>query len=77
MAAVREKYGSEALDSSESSSSSEVEDEDAEALTSDVERDFLRTLSLLKSKDPSIYDAQTKFFSEGEFNGRVVNVKGG
>ena len=63
---MRDKYGKEAVDSSGDSSSSEVEDEDAEALTSDVERDFLRTLSLLKSKDPSIYDSQTKFFFQGK-----------
>ena len=48
-----------------SSSDSEIEDEDAEALTSDVERDFLRTLSLLKSKDPSIYDSASQFYSHG------------
>ena len=56
---VRDKYGGD-LDSS---SSSEEEDEAAEGLTSDVERDFLRTLSLLKSKDPSIYDSQKQFYT--------------
>ena len=58
---MKDKYGEDVLNSSSESSSSE-EDEDAEALTSDVERDFFRTLSLLKSKDPSIYDSQTQFF---------------
>lgn len=58
---MREKYG----DVDTSSSSSEEEDEDAEGLTTDVQRDFLRTLSLLKSKDPSIYDSQSQFYSEG------------
>ena len=50
---------------SSSESSSEEEDEDAEALTPQVERDFLRTLSLIKSKDPRIYDKGVSFFSKG------------
>ncbi len=57
---MRDKYGEESV---ESSSSSEEEDENAVELTSDVERDFLRTLSLLKSKDPSIYDVQREFYT--------------
>lgn len=56
---VRDKYGEDV------DSSSSEEDEEAEGLTSDVERDFLRTLSLLKSKDPSIYDSHSEFYSHG------------
>ena len=33
-------------------------------LTAEVEKDFLRTLSLIHSKDPSIYDKQTTFFKK-------------
>ena len=67
---VRDKYGDVAVKqledgSSCSESSSEEEDEDAEALTPQVERDFLRTLSLIKSKDPRIYDKEVSFFTEG------------
>lgn len=51
--------------SSSESSSGEEEDEEAEALTPQVERDFLRTLSLIKSKDPRIYDKEISFFSKG------------
>lgn len=57
---MRDKYGEYPAESS--SSSSEEEDENAEGLTSDLERDFLRTLSLLKSKDPSIYNSKTEFY---------------
>ena len=59
--AVREKYG-DILSGSSSESSSDEEDEDGEGITSDVERDFLRTLSLIKNKDPAIYDASTTFY---------------
>ena len=53
------------LEGESESSSSEEEDEEAEAFTPQVEKDFLRTLSLIKSKDPSIYDSKVMFFSKG------------
>ena len=34
----------------------------AQMLTADVEKDFLRTLSLIHSRDPRIYDNKTQFF---------------
>ncbi|KAI5718592.1 hypothetical protein M8J77_023608 [Diaphorina citri] len=49
-----------------SSSSSEEEDEYGKELTLDVEKKFLKTLQSLKTKDPSIYDAQVKFFDTPE-----------
>ena len=43
--------------------SESTEDEEAEELTEEVEKDFFRTLSMLKSKDPRIYDGKTNFFA--------------
>lgn len=67
---MRDKYGDVGVKQLEegeesSDSSSEEEDEYAEALTPQVERDFLRTLSLIKSKDPRIYDKEVSFFKGG------------
>ncbi|XP_045158400.2 protein KRI1 homolog [Mercenaria mercenaria] len=59
---LKDKYGDE--EESEDSSSSESEDEDAEALTEQLERDWLRTLSALKSKDPRIYQKDVKFYHD-------------
>ncbi len=58
---MKEKYGDAALEDS-SESSSEEEDEDGEGWTGDMEKQFLRTLSLIKNKDPSIYDTATTFY---------------
>ncbi|KAG1650987.1 Protein KRI1 [Nymphon striatum] len=54
-----------------SSDSESSEDEDAEVgseLTPDVEKQFIKTLGLLKKKDPRIYDKNTVFFEEKEEN---------
>jgi len=57
---LKNKYGENYLEDSESSSSSD--DEDAVELTEEVEKDFFKTLSYLKTKDPKIYDSNVSFF---------------
>ncbi|KAH3721145.1 protein KRI1 homolog [Dreissena polymorpha] len=58
---LKDKYGDEG---DSGSSSSETEDDDAEALTDELERDWLRTLAALKSKDPKIYQKDFRFFND-------------
>nr|CAG4641688.1 EOG090X05XL [Eurycercus lamellatus] len=68
---LKDKYGEGAAmqlaangsDDESSSSTSESED-DGEAWGSDVEKKFFQTLASLKTKDPSIYDTETKFFDK-------------
>ncbi|GFX99766.1 protein KRI1 [Trichonephila clavipes] len=48
-------------DLSKEISESSSESEEVEPV---IEKDFLKTLSLLKSKDPRIYDEKVEFFTE-------------
>lgn len=48
----------------EDSSSSSSDDEDGVELTEEIERDFFKTLSYLKNKDPRIYNENVKFFQD-------------
>jgi protein KRI1 len=53
-----------ALDDSESSSDDEEEDEHAVLLTRKIDRLVHKTITALRTKDPSIYDKETKFFED-------------
>lgn len=64
---VKTKYGdhftANSKDLSDDSSSSE-DDEDGRELTEEFEKDFFKTLSCLKNKDPKIYDDKVVFFED-------------
>lgn len=60
---MRDLHGDVSLSSS--SSPSESEDEEG-AWSHQTESDFFRTLSLLKKKDPLVYNKNASFFSVGE-----------
>ncbi|KAL4793595.1 KRI1-like family-domain-containing protein [Aspergillus venezuelensis] len=53
----------------ESSSEDEDEDDDAELATEAVDAEILETIKAIRSKDPRVYDKQTKFFTALDENG--------
>lgn len=61
---VEQKYGSEALSSDAFASSDSEEDDEPPEVSEEMETQFLKTLALLKTKDPRIYDPGYKFFEE-------------
>ncbi|XP_064416798.1 protein KRI1 homolog [Latimeria chalumnae] len=59
---LKDRYGDGQEEDSESSSDSDAEEE----LDPKLDRDFYRTLSMLKKKDPKIYWKDVKFYGEKE-----------
>lgn len=62
---MKEKYGSDAEledDEETDSEEDESEDEDGEELTPAMDVAVLRTLAMIKTKNPAIYDTTKKVF---------------
>ncbi|KAK2178143.1 hypothetical protein NP493_560g01097 [Ridgeia piscesae] len=62
---LKDKYGN-VEDDEFTSSDSEEEDDDAEALTPQLEKDWLETLAAIKRKDPRIYDQSAQFYHHSD-----------
>ncbi|KDO29995.1 hypothetical protein SPRG_05184 [Saprolegnia parasitica CBS 223.65] len=61
----KEELSKHRYDDDDESSDSETEDEDGDQLTTELDKDISRTLKLIRSKDPSIYDSKISFFEQG------------
>ncbi|XP_016362177.1 protein KRI1 homolog isoform X2 [Sinocyclocheilus anshuiensis] len=60
---LKDRYGDQDQENSSDSSDSDSDESEVE-LDPKLDRDFYRTLSLLKKKDPKIYQKDAKFYTE-------------
>ncbi|KAF4115596.1 protein KRI1 homolog [Onychostoma macrolepis] len=60
---LKDRYGDQDEENSSESSNSDSDESEVE-LDPKLDRDFYRTLSLLKKKDPKIYQKNAKFYTE-------------
>ncbi|KAH8406326.1 hypothetical protein KR215_011422 [Drosophila sulfurigaster] len=61
-----QKYKDRGLDVSESELDSDSESSEEEEVDVKFDQEFFKTLASLKSKDPKIYDKETRFFNDDE-----------
>ncbi|KAJ8406855.1 hypothetical protein AAFF_G00297710 [Aldrovandia affinis] len=66
---LKDRYGDQVGDSESDSSDSESDEESDVDLDPRLEKDFYRTLSLLKKKDPKIYQHDATFYAAQESAG--------
>ena len=64
----RKRDGRDESDSG-SSSSSEDEDDEGELATAALDSEIMATLNAIRSKDPRVYNAEAKFYTEADENG--------
>ncbi|XP_013417705.1 protein KRI1 homolog [Lingula anatina] len=61
---LKDRYGDVEID--EDTTSSESEDDDAEALTEEVEKGWLKAYAAVKTRDPKIYSKEVKFYNSDD-----------
>ncbi|KAH6569912.1 hypothetical protein BASA50_005226 [Batrachochytrium salamandrivorans] len=70
LAQLTEKYGNQysvhGSDDSDEDRDDEPEDEDGELITPQVDAQIMKTIAMIKSKNPQVYNPQVSFFSETE-----------
>lgn len=71
---MQEKYGE---NPTASVSDSESESDEPPEVSEEMEKQFLKTLSLLKKKDPRIYDPEYNFFQDTEETKSIEERKEG